>query len=84
MRTRKGKKTATCRLQDHGCVPTFCPHALADYDVFFMRYPCSRSESGVAVCENALLLDELNGKSATLCQMNRQECFGGNELLIDG
>lgn len=49
-----------------------------------MRYPCSRSESGVAVCENALLLDELNGKSAALCQMNRQERFGGNELLIDG
>ena len=30
----KGEKRATCRFQDHGCVPTFCPHALADYDVF--------------------------------------------------
>ena len=31
---KEGEKTATCIFQDHGCVPTFCPHALADYDVF--------------------------------------------------
>ena len=64
--------------------PYFLPTCSRRLCCIFMRYPCSQSESGVAVCENALLLDELNGKSAALCQMNRQECFGGNGLLIDG